>query len=162
VAEAQKATEISTSATPSFATEVLVRFADCDPAGIVFYPRFLEMFNNLVEDWCSAGLNFSFDEIVMQRGWGLPTVHLETDFIAPCRLGEVLTARLFVRKIGRSSIHADIVLCGPDVTDRVRGKVVLVLTDRREHRAIAFPDELRNKILTCVVPGGCDQKNEED
>lgn len=151
--DARKTTETSTTAGPSFTTEVLVRFADCDPAGIVFYPRFLEMFNNLVEDWCSEGLNFSFDEIVVQRGWGLPTVHLESDFILPCRLGEVLAAKLFVRKIGKSSIHADIVLCGPDQTDRVRGKVVLVLTDRREHRAIAFPDDLRDRILTFVVPG---------
>ena len=136
---------------PSFATEVLVRFADCDPAGIVFYPRFLEMFNNLVEDWCSSGLNFSFNDIVIKSGWGLPTVHLEVDFMAPCRLGEVLTAKLYVRKIGTSSINADIVLSGPDGTDRVRGKVVLVLMDRRSSRALPFPDALRKSISTFVV-----------
>jgi 4-hydroxybenzoyl-CoA thioesterase len=110
------------------------------------------MFNNLVEDWCSTGLKFSFDEILMQRGWGLPTVHLEVDFLAPCRMGEVLTAKLFVRKMGRSSLHADIVLFGPDQVDRVHGKVVLVLTDRREQRAIAFPDALRDRISTFIVP----------
>lgn len=149
--DAKKATGASATTAPSFTTEVLVRFADYDPAGIVFYPRLLEMFNNLVEDWCSTGLKFSFDDIVIQRGWGLPTVRLEADFVAPCRMGEVLTAKLFVRKLGRSSLHADIVLCGPDQKDRVRGKVVLVLTDRREHRAIAFPDALRNRILSFVV-----------
>ena len=85
-----------------------MRFADCDAAGIVFYPRFLEMFNNLVEDWCSAGLNFSFNDIVIKNGWGLPTVHLEADFISPSRLGEVLTAKLYVRRLGTSSIKADI------------------------------------------------------
>lgn len=153
MADMQKAAGPSFIAAPSFTTDVLVRFADCDPAGIVFYPKLLEMFNNLVEDWCSTGLGFSFDDIVIQRGWGLPTVHLEADFLAPCRMGEVLTAKLYVRKLGRSSIHAEILLCGPDQTDRVRGKVVLVLTDRREHRAIAFPDRLRHRILTFVVAG---------
>ncbi|MBZ5506588.1 MAG: acyl-CoA thioesterase [Acidobacteriia bacterium] len=143
----------SSRATPSFKTEVLVRFADCDPAGIVFYPRLLEMFNNLVEDWCSAGLNFSFDDIVIKRGWGLPTVHLEADFIAPCRLGEVLTANLFVRSVGTSSISADIVLCGPDQTDRVRGKVVLVLMDRQAIRAMPLPKALRSRIKAFVVSG---------
>src|SRR5947209_4695259 len=63
-----------------FQTEVVVRFGDCDPAGIVFYPRYLEFFNNIVEDWCREGLKFSFDEIVIKRGWGLPTVHLDVDF----------------------------------------------------------------------------------
>jgi 4-hydroxybenzoyl-CoA thioesterase len=153
VAEVRSATQLSARATSSFRTEVLVRFADCDPAGIVFYPRFLEMFNNLVEDWCREGLKFSFDEIVIERGWGLPTVHLETDFIAPCRLGEVLTANLFVRGIGTSSINADIVLSGPDHSDRVRGKVVLVLMDRKTNRALALPDELRSRISAFVVSG---------
>jgi 4-hydroxybenzoyl-CoA thioesterase len=153
VAEARNATAQSYSEKPSFKTEVLVRFADCDPAGIVFYPRFLEMFNNLVEDWCSAGLKFSFNDIVIKNGWGLPTVHLEADFLAPCRLGEVLTAKLYVRKIGTSSINADIALCGPDHTDRVRGKVVLVLMDRKTSRALPFPEALRKRIVDFVVGG---------
>ncbi|HET7873720.1 MAG TPA: thioesterase family protein [Terriglobales bacterium] len=153
MAEARNATAQSYSEKPSFKTEVLVRFADCDPAGIVFYPRFLEMFNNLVEDWCSTGLKFSFNDIVIKNGWGLPTVHLEADFLAPCRLGEVLTAKLYVRKIGTSSINADIALCGPDQTDRVRGKVVLVLMDRKTSRALPFPDALRKKIADFVVAG---------
>jgi 4-hydroxybenzoyl-CoA thioesterase len=135
-----------------FRTQVLVRFADCDPAGIVFYPKFLVMFNNLVEDWCRDGLGFSFDEIVVQRGWGLPTVHLEVNFIAPSRLGEVLTASLYVRNIGTSSIGADISLSGPDDTDRVRGKVVLVLTDRRNHKSFPIPDDLRAKISEFLIP----------
>jgi 4-hydroxybenzoyl-CoA thioesterase len=154
VTEARNATAQSFSeAKPSFKTEVLVRFADCDPAGIVFYPRFLEMFNNLVEDWCNTGLKFSFNDIVIKNGWGLPTVHLEADFLAPCRLGEVLTAKLYVRKIGTSSINADIALCGPEHTDRVRGKVVLVLMDRKTSRALAFPDALRKRIADFVVAG---------
>lgn len=135
----------------SFQTEVLVRFADCDPAGIVFYPRFLEMFNNLVEDWCRDGLKWSFDEIVIQRGWGLPTVHLEVDFIVPSRLGEVLTATLYLRSIGTSSMNADIVLAGPDGAPRVRGKVVLVLMDRRTTKALAIPDEQRRVIEPYVI-----------
>ena len=151
MAEGQSATQPSFKATPSFKTEVLVRFADCDPAGIVFYPRILEMFNNLVEDWFRVGLSFSFEDIVVKSGWGLPTVHLEVDFLAPSLLGEVLDAKLFVRKVGRSSIHADIVLSGPTGSDRVRGKIVLVLIQRHPYQAMAFPDVLRNKISAFVV-----------
>jgi 4-hydroxybenzoyl-CoA thioesterase len=130
-----------------------VRFADCDPAGIVFYPRILEMFNNLVEDWFRVGLSFSFDDIVVKRGWGLPTVHLEVDFLAPSFLGETLSAKLFVRRVGSSSIHADIVLSGPTGFDRVRGKVVLVLIVRHSLTPMAIPDALRNKISAFVVSG---------
>jgi 4-hydroxybenzoyl-CoA thioesterase len=135
----------------SFQTHVMVRFGDCDPAGIVFYPRFLEMFNNLVEDWCRDGLKWSFDEIVIKRGWGLPTVHLEADFLVPSRLGEVLTATLYLRSLGTSSMNADVVLAGPDGVARVRGKVVLVLMDRRTTKAMSIPDELRRVIEPFVV-----------
>jgi 4-hydroxybenzoyl-CoA thioesterase len=153
MAEASAASPDSLAPEPRpFRTQVLVRFADCDPAGIVFYPKFLVMFNNLVEDWCRDGLGFSFDEIVVQRGWGLPTVHLEVNFIAPSRLGEVLTASLYVRNIGTSSVGADISLSGPDGVDRVRGKVVLVLTDRRNHKSFPIPDDLRVKIAQFLIP----------
>src|SRR6202021_3747690 len=74
--------------------DIVVRFADCDPAGIVFYPRYLEMFNDLVEQWFREELHWSFAELVTNRGWGLPTVHLEVDFVAPRRFDEMFFAAL--------------------------------------------------------------------
>ena len=132
----------------SYQSEVRVRFADCDPAGIVFYPRYFEMFNGLVEDWFRSELQASFTEIVTRRGWGLPTVHLEANFVAPSRFDETLFATLTVNSLGTSSMGLDIVLRGSDKEDRVRGKVVLVLIDRAAHRAIPWPNDLRARILS--------------
>ncbi len=132
---------------PCYQSQILVRFADCDPAQMVFYPRYLTMFNDLVEDWFREGLELPFSYYHFEQQHGLPTVHLEVDFIAPSRLGEVLTATLKVVKVGKSSIALDILLRGPDSSDRVRGKVVLVVTDLRSSRAVPIPDDLRAKIL---------------
>jgi 4-hydroxybenzoyl-CoA thioesterase len=134
-----------------YRTEILVRFGDCDPAGIVFYPRYLEIFNNLVEDWCRDELQFSFPNIINERGWGLPTVRLEADFVAPSSFGDLLIAELAVRALGRSSMTLDIILRGRDNKERVRGKVVLVLTDRPRNHAIPIPDDLRARILAFSV-----------
>jgi 4-hydroxybenzoyl-CoA thioesterase len=133
--------------TGAYHTQIPVRFADCDAAGIVFYPRYLEMFNGLVEDWFRNELHSSFTEIVTNRSWGLPTVHLEVNFVAPSRFDEMLSATLRVRSLGTSSMGLDILLRGPDNGDRVRGKVVLVLIDRAAHRAIPWPTNLRTRIL---------------
>jgi len=38
----------------------VVRFADCDPAGIVFFPQYLVMLNTLVEQWFDEGLRIPF------------------------------------------------------------------------------------------------------
>jgi 4-hydroxybenzoyl-CoA thioesterase len=135
----------------AYRSEVLVRFAHCDPAGIVFYPRYLEMFNNLVEDWCNDALGISFRELHAGRGWGLPTVHLDVDFVAPCTMGEVLQASLVVRAIGNSSIRLEIVFQGPDGRDRVRGKVVLVLTDVRCSRGVPLPEDLRGRLAKFLI-----------
>ena len=131
----------------TYSKEVLVRFSDCDPAGIVFYPKYFEMFNNLIEDWCRDELKFSFNEIVTRRGGGLPTVHLEVDFPAPSSFGETLRAVLALRRVGRSSIGVDMTLRGSDGALRVKGKAVLVLIDRATSRAIPFPAELRERLL---------------
>lgn len=104
------------------------------------------MFNDLVEDWCNEGLKHSFTEIVTRRGWGLPTVHTEVDFAAPSVFGETLSASLSVCAIGASSMTLQIALRGPQGEERVRGTVVLVLIDRKLHRPIAIPDDLRARI----------------
>lgn len=130
-----------------FTTEILVRFADCDPAGIVFYPRYFQMFSNLVEDWCASDLGISFREMHIEKGFGLPTVHLETDFIAVSELGDLLRADLSVLKLGGASVTVKIRLSGPDGADRVRSTLVLVWMDLKRRRAMPIPDELRARIV---------------
>jgi 4-hydroxybenzoyl-CoA thioesterase len=138
--------EESCGSARTYRRSLLVRFGYCDPAGIVFYPRYLEIFNELVEDWCREELKFSFSEIVTERGWGLPTVHLEVDFTSPSFFGEVLSATLSLLRLGTSSISLEISLHGPGGIARVCGRVVLVLVDRRTNRAIPIPEDLRARI----------------
>jgi len=127
------------------------RFADCDAAGIVYYPRYLEMFNAVVEDWFRDELHSSFTEIVINRNWGLPTVHLEVDFVAPSRFDEKLSSTLTVSSLGKTSVGLGIILRGPDNEDRVRGKVVIVLIDRATVRAMPWPNDLRARIQAFLI-----------
>jgi 4-hydroxybenzoyl-CoA thioesterase len=128
--------------------DIAVRFTDCDPAGIVFYPRYFEMFNDVVECWLREEIRFSFNEIVTRRGWGLPTVHLEVDFLAPSIFGDSLSASLSVSSLGTSSIGLNISLLGSDGVVRVRGKSVLVLVNRQPLHAIPIPEEVRARIAS--------------
>jgi len=40
----------------TFDMPVRIRFAHCDPAGIVFFPQYLVLTNALVEDWFTERL----------------------------------------------------------------------------------------------------------
>lgn len=118
-----------------------VRFADVDPAGIVFYPRYFEMLNALVEDWF-ASLGFPFKLIHMEGKMGVPTVRLEVDFIAPSELGESLDLSLAITKLGKSSCQLAITFaCEGQV--RLKALVVLVCMDLGARRAMPWPESLR-------------------
>ena len=86
-----------------FTTERSVRFADCDAAGIVFFPRYFEMLNGAVEDWFAGPLQVSFRELHVNRKVSVPTAAVEARFIAPSRLEDELTFALTVTRLGRSS-----------------------------------------------------------
>jgi 4-hydroxybenzoyl-CoA thioesterase len=86
-----------------FTTERRVRFADCDAAGIVFFPRYFEMLNGVVEDWFAGPLQVSFRELHVNRKVSVPTAAVEARFIAPSRLEDELTFALTVTRLGRSS-----------------------------------------------------------
>ena len=124
-----------------------VRFGHCDPAGIVFYPRYFEMLNALVEDWISDGLNISYAELLGPRRVGLPTVSLKTDFKRISRMGDELVQRIAILRLGRSSLTLDIEFEGQDGM-RVAFEQVLVCTSLDTHQSQEFPADLRAALET--------------
>lgn len=137
-----------------FCVPIDIRFAHCDPAGIVFYPRYFELINGVVEDWCAQGLGMSFHEMHVVKDIGLPTVHIETDFVKTSMLGDRLTASLKVLKLGRASVTVEICMHGEQSQDqqdheadlRLRAQLVLVMAHVKERKAIAFPEKLREQM----------------
>jgi 4-hydroxybenzoyl-CoA thioesterase len=122
-----------------------IRFGHCDPAGIVFYPQYLVLFNALVEDWVDVGLGIPYAPLVAERRVGLPTVRLECDFRAVSRMGEDVVFGLAVERLGTRSITLAIDARHADEL-RVAARVVLVTTDLNSHRAIHLPPDLRTAI----------------
>ena len=128
-----------------FATDKLIRFHHCDPAGIVFYPQYFVLFNELVEDWFDQGLGVDFARLHGEQKRGVPMRRLECDFLSPSRIGERLTFTLAVKKIGSTSLTAE-VEAGAGGVVRVRATLVLVFLSLETHRPVPCPDELRAKL----------------
>ncbi|MEQ3661514.1 MAG: thioesterase family protein [Flavobacterium sp.] len=126
-----------------------IKFRHVDYAGIVFYPRFLEMLNDLVEDWFEEALDRPFSK--MHETNGIPTVDLKIQFKKAARLGEILTKKLWVKNLGGASI-----LCGFQFEDEngktcLEGEVTLVnvtfVEGRDNIKSEAFSEEMKNKIM---------------
>jgi 4-hydroxybenzoyl-CoA thioesterase len=133
----------------AFAVERLIRFSDCDPAGIVFYPQYFVMFNGLMEDWFDGPLDIGFRKLVMDRRIGLPTVRLEADFKAVSRFGDSVMLSLDVERIGQRSLTLALSCTGTGASSgelRMQVRQVIVTTSLETHQAIDIPADLRAAI----------------
>lgn len=125
-----------------------LRFADCDPAGIAFYPRLLEHVNGVVEDWFDGPLGYSFQDMHAVRQRGIPTVALNVDFMRPAELGDVIEWCLTVKSLTRSSLTLTVVATRPDGEELMRAEPTIVHTNFEldPPKSDPFPDVLRKKI----------------
>jgi 4-hydroxybenzoyl-CoA thioesterase len=139
---------------------VQVSWGDCDPAGIMYFPRFFEKFHDTMEHWFHDALHHPYDALIMGRRLGLPAVHTEADFRVPCRFGERLVVELRVPKLGRSSIELAYRVFAEVGEDepRLAGRTVCALMDldptRPTHaRAVPWPEDLRASIEAFGIAG---------
>ena len=122
-----------------------IRFHHCDPAGIVFYPEYFVLFNELVEDWFNEGLGIDFATYHTVQRRGVPAVHVECDFLKPSAVGEMLRLRLAVKRIGTSSLTLAIEAgVGDEV--RVRATLVVAHASLDTMRAVPFSSALEEKL----------------
>lgn len=133
---------------------VLVGWGQCDPAGIVYFPRFFEMFHDAMERWFSDVLLLPYAELIVGRKLGFPSVHTEADFVAPSAFGEKLAVELRVGGLGVKSIVFDYrvrVAADRDAAPRVVGRTVCAVMDLdqqspRFRRSKEIPADLREAI----------------
>ncbi|CCG52319.1 Probable thioesterase [Flavobacterium indicum GPTSA100-9 = DSM 17447] len=132
-----------------FTKQEKIKFKHIDYAGIVFYPRFLEMVNDLVEDWFEEALDRPFSK--MHETNGIPTVDLKVQFKAPARLGEVITKKLWVKELRNSSVLCGFQFVKDNNTTVLEGEVTLVnvkiAEDRNEIKSEAFSEVIKSKIM---------------
>ena len=124
-----------------FTQDVKVLFRHCDPAGIVFYPRYFEMMTDCVEAFF-ASIDWPFE--AMHVTGAVPTAQIETRFAAPSRHGDHLTLTMWILSVGRTStgylMHAT---CEGEIRFETRATLVFVGQDGG---ATPWPAEIRTKL----------------
>jgi 4-hydroxybenzoyl-CoA thioesterase len=134
-----------------FECDKLIRFHHCDPAGIVFYPQYFVLFNELVEDWFNQGLGIDFARLHVEDGLGIPMGKIECRFLSPSKVGETLRLSLSINRIGRSSMEMNVTGKSGDQV-RVQATLTVVLASLKGMRSLPFPDDMRARLDRYVVP----------
>jgi YbgC/YbaW family acyl-CoA thioester hydrolase len=135
----------------AFATTVEVRFGDCDPAGIVYYPVLYHYCHVAFEEAWRGALGIAYPELVSVRRLGFPTVHVETDFVSPARYGDAILVEVAVLEVGTTS-----------VVFRFEGRVGERVVLRSTHTTVCLdldafakqpiPDAIREALVQLVPP----------
>ena len=133
-----------------FTREKRVRFQHCDPAGIVFYPQYLVMVHELMEEWFTEALGTDYAALVRDKGMGMPAVSAQVDFLAPNPLGDLIAFSLSVTRLGGSSVtvHVEGRARGAPC---VRATIVVVHSSLHPLKAVALPDDLRQAMQRFVA-----------
>jgi 4-hydroxybenzoyl-CoA thioesterase len=123
-------------------TVVPIRFSHCDPAGIVYFARYFDMLNGVVEDWFSEALGIDYHEMIGPRRIGLGYVSASADFTKPGFMGDKLECVVVVHRIGRTSLTLHIHALRGTASVFV-SRLVIVTTSLDSHEPVPLPADLR-------------------
>ena len=123
-----------------FETTRILRFGDCDPAGIAYFPSYFNFLNGVTEEWWGT-LGFPWRDMFQNRKVALPTAQLDTRFLAPGFMGDELTFALEISALGSRSMTLDYDV-SRDGTLLWKATQVVVATSLETHKSIAWPDDM--------------------
>jgi 4-hydroxybenzoyl-CoA thioesterase len=84
-----------------------IEWGDCDPAGIVFFPRYFAMFDSCTTALFSQALG-GMSKYQFTRHYsfaGYPMVDTRARFLKPCKFGDDVEIETQVTKFNRSSFN---------------------------------------------------------
>jgi 4-hydroxybenzoyl-CoA thioesterase len=127
--------------------EIHVEWGDCDPAGIVYFPRFFEYF-----DACTNALfeKAGFRKAGMLKTYGLlgiPMIDTRAQFYVAVSFGETVTVETRIVEWGRSSFQVEHKLYkGSELAAEGKEKRVWTVRDPQSQKGMRsepIPDEVK-------------------
>ncbi len=136
--------------TKRFSTSRMINFGDCDPAQIVYYPRFFEMFDRNTENmFRSRGVHW---EKLHEDGdfAGMPLLDVHANFKVRVAMGQTIEIQTWIEGfrgktfVIRHELYNGDVLCCEG--RELRAYVIRDSSAKAGVRAVPMPDDLQAKL----------------
>jgi 4-hydroxybenzoyl-CoA thioesterase len=105
---------------------VRIEWGDCDPAGIIYYPRYFEIFDASTAALIERALGMRKRDYLKAYDFaGHPLVNAQSRFLIPTRFGDEVTVETEVTALRRSSfdvrhrVYKDVALAAEGLETRV-------------------------------------------
>jgi 4-hydroxybenzoyl-CoA thioesterase len=139
----------------AFRASAKIRFGDCDPAGIVFFPNWFVLASAAIEDLFHERLGIGFHALHAGRGIGTGFVHAAATFMRPGLMGDTVALTPLVRRVGGASYALDLHIHRGE-EELVRLDLVTATTNLASRSSVPVPDDLRAALMhyrsECGVP----------
>lgn len=122
-----------------------VHFGDCDPAGVIFYPRAFELAHVAVEEFIRKKLEAE-DAWFASPKHTFPVRRAEADFLGPMRPGADFHVSVSVEGIGTTSVTLAVKFADSAGTAVLCVRTIHVAVDRVSGKATSIPAEIRRKL----------------
>jgi 4-hydroxybenzoyl-CoA thioesterase len=129
-------------------TFIKVRFGDCDPAGLVYYPVIFHYCHVAMEEFFAERCGTSYARLMADERIGFPTVNIQSEFFVPLVYGDEAQVEVKVTRVGQSSVTFEYsVKRMSDSTLCARSTQVQVAMDLDKRRAVPIPERYRALFL---------------
>ena len=125
-----------------------IRFGDLDPAGIVYYPRYLHFCHVGMEEFFEHAVRMPYPRVLAEHGLGLPSVRTEVEHRRPIRYGDAVDLEVEVVRVGTTSIEwRDRFWHAGDDRPSTEARIVTVCVGMPTFEKMPVPDWLRARLL---------------
>lgn len=130
----------------------IVRFGECDPAGVAYYPEFFNWFHQAMEACFEDYLGVSYAEMIETIGF--PAVQTSAEFRRPLPVGSSIDIEVRIERLGCSSIEWRFdIKRGESIAAVGRVKTVCISVSAGEFQfaSAPVPSFLTPKLQTLII-----------
>ena len=126
-----------------------VDFPMVDLANIAYYPRIFDLAHRFFEDAWIPICNIRYADLLLIRKIGFPVVHVESNFHAPLRYGDIITATIWIETIGDTSCTWCYEFRNQNGELLWTSTQVTVCVDMDTMKRTPIPDDVRQGLDAC-------------
>ena len=129
----------------TFSHSIRVRYAECDPQGVVFNAHYYAYFDLLITElWREALGGY---EAMVEAGADLSVVGSGARFMAPARFDDEIALNATITRLGNTAMSTRIMITRPaDRAELVDGEIHHVFIDPATYTKRPIPDDIRSGL----------------
>lgn len=129
-----------------FTYKTTVKMHDTDAAGILFFGHQFKIIHDAYEQFLES-VDFSFAKLLRETNFFIPIIHAEADYKSPLFVGDQLTIKGRLEKVGESSFIIDYEIIDTHNVIVGTARTVHVATNKKTRKKIPLPPNFKKNLI---------------